>query len=356
MLAVKASALDRIMNCAGSVALAKQAPAEVDTDDAQEGIAAHWVAAEMLRDPAREWLPGAKTPGGILADTEMLQHSATYARFLAGFQHVEEFVTWGSELFEVRCKIDAGHFNPDDGGTLAVGDFKYGYRFIPVACNWQLLAGALGLAMKLKVRPKRFRLFIYQPRVGEAFRSVDYCAEEMLEYHKRIVHRICNLTDELRTGAHCRYCPARAHCPATQRAGYNAVDVAMNAGALNVAPDEWANEVDILNRAAEVLKQRIAWLEGSALDTLKSGKPVPGFFTKTALGNTTWIDGADAELRKIDSETNHTLFDEKPCTPAEAKRRGLSDADYKRLTTRPAKGLKLVRGDPADDAKKAFGP
>jgi hypothetical protein len=103
-----------------------------------------------------------------------------------------------------------------------------------------------------------------------------------------------------------------------------------------------------------MLKQRKTWIEGAALAAMKDGRPVPGLSSKPILGHTTWLPGAETKLRELQSD-NQRFFDEVPVTPAEAKRRGLSEDEYKALTHRPLRGHKLITAkDGASAAAKAF--
>lgn len=351
------------MICNGSVALAAQAPKPDQTDASAEGIAFHHFAAELLT--GKSVALGDTAPNGHILDSEMLEHARAYAALLKGAsdwpQRVETPMHWGpggaahdGQPWQVRVKCDAVTWRPDIS-TLAVTDAKYGFRYVDVADNWQLLSQAIGACFTLQIQPKRIILAIYQPRgPGEALRTVEVSAAELLAAYSLLCERLSNLTNDLVTGPQCRYCPAAAGCPATERAAYNAVDVAMNSGTFAVREDNMASELELLERAAEFLKQRKTWIEGAALAAMKDGRKIPGLSSKPQLGHTTWLPGAEAKLRAMQTD-NQRLFDEVPVTPAEAKRRGLTDEDLKPITHRPLRGHKLISDKQgAKDAAKAF--
>lgn len=358
------SALPRIMTCQGSVALSDQAPKPDHTDDAGEGTAFHHFAAEQLlgRFPAL----GDTAPNGHMLDAEMLEHVRAYAAVLKAqpgwIARVEYPLHWGpggvandEQPWQVRVKCDAVTWRPDIS-TLAVTDAKYGFRYVDVVDNWQLLSQAIGACFVMNIRPKRIVLAIYQPRgPGEALRTHTISAAELLAAYSELCGKLSALTNDLVTGPHCRHCPAAAGCPATERAAYNAVDVAMHADTYTPRPETFATELAVLERAAEFLKQRRMWIEGAALASIRDGKPVPGLTSKPVLGHTAWKPEALTQLRNLQSH-NQRFFDEVPVTPAEAKRRGLDEEQCKALTYRPARGYKLVTTKKgAADAAKVFG-
>lgn len=347
------------MACVGSVALAEQAPTPESTDNAREGTAFHHFAAELLK--GRYPALGAIAPNDYILDAEMLAHARDYAALLKSdpswTARVEAPLHWGpggkahdGQPWQVRVKCDCITWRPDIS-TLAVTDAKYGFRYVDAADNWQLLSQAIGACFWLNIQPQRIILAIYQPRTsGEALRHVEITANELLHAYQQLCTRLDNLTSDLTTGPHCRYCPAAAGCPAIERATYNAIDVAMNSGQFSVRPETFASELELLGRASELLKQRYKWIESVALADLRAGKPVPGLATRNVLGQTAWATGAVDKLRELQG-ANQKFIEEVPVTPAEAKRRGLSEEDYKALTYRPLRGVALVS---APNPERAF--
>jgi hypothetical protein len=358
MLTVNASALPRIVQCVGSVALAKQAPKPAEHDASEEGIAAHWLAARWFNHPQHADKPGIKASNGWICGEEMFEHIAEYVRRFDNNlpRRVEAPAHWrnSTETFEVRGKADLTVWHPEQR-TLAITDLKYGFRYVDPEMNWQLIAYAIGTAMALNVTPDKFILAIYQPRgPGEPLRSWEATSEQILTaYHELCAHleRAAAGADDLQTGEHCRYCPAAPGCPAAQRAGFNAVDVAMNSGDFHLDEAGMRAELDLFDRAEELLKQRRRWIEGYAADAIKRGGSIPGLSVKTTLGHTAWRPNVTVQdLREV----GNNYIEEKPVTPAEAKRRGMSQEQYDKLTHRPVTGQKVVRKDAAEQAAKVF--
>lgn len=363
LLQVHASALPRIMSCVGSVALAAQAPKPEQHDVSEEGVAAHWLAEQFFRGKALGLEAGTKAPNGHVCDADMFDHVREFHHKFNNpdlLQAVEAPTHWSPQIdprFEVRGKADLTQWFAERR-TLAITDLKYGFRYVDAEWNWQLLAYAIGVAIAARLVPDKFILAIYQPRgPGEALRYWEATPQQVLEAYHRICAQMDAViagADALATGPHCRYCPAAAGCPATERAAYGAIDVAMNSGTFAVREETMASELELLERAAEMLKQRKTWIEGAALAAMRDGRPVPGLSSRPQLGHTTWLPGAETKLRELQSD-NQRFFDEVPVTPAEAKRRGLSEEEYKALTHRPLRGHKLVTAkDGAKAAAKAF--
>ena len=353
------------MACAGSPGMIAAAPKPDDTDDAKEGTAFHHFAAEILQ--GRTAAVGDRAPNGYMCDGEMLDHAHAYAACLKSdpswIARVESAMHWGpggaahdGQPWQVRVKVDSVTWRADIK-TLRVIDAKYGFRYVDVADNWQLLSQAIGACFALQIQPERIILGIYQPRLwGEPLRTVEITAAELLAAYSMLCTHLDAVTAgtarELTTSEYCRRCPASAGCEAHKQATYNAIDVALDGGVFKVETDQIRARLDLLDKAEEFIKQHKKALEGHALNDLKNGKPVPGLSTKTQLGNTTWRPNVtNQDLR----EAGNNYMDEKPCTPTEAKRRGMSQELYDKLSHRPVTGVKLIRGDGTAEAAKVFG-
>lgn len=360
MITVRASALDRVMNCLGSVALADAVKVEyVQSDYAREGDAAHWVAqrfAEESMDPAK--VP-ATAPNGVPITAEMIEHAQAYASRIPKLESgpdmlwVEGRVDWQAlPNVKIGCRVDASWI---DDGALHVRDYKFGWRVVEPDNNWQLIAGAMGvmrvLAKETTERlPQRIILSIDQPRPyhpAGTLRSWEISFDELVTLYQQIIRQLERLpSDALATGDHCGTCGAgeAGVCPAFLRATHNAIDVAMTGGAIDVPLPVVARELATLDRAAAILKQRQEWLEAQAVAALKSDpQSLPGYALETQYGHTTWTIDAAAlkQLTNADVEQPAKLI-----TPAEAKRRGVSEEVIKANTKRPVTGQKLVRRDP----------
>ena len=362
MLTVHASSLSRIMECAGSVALEKPLPSKKN-DAALEGDAAHWCSAYALEsgEPGK---PGKKAPNGWVTDKEMWRHAERFADAMLsrpnadGNGKIENAAHWfASSEIEVRCKIDWQHYDKEND-TLYIDDYKYGWRVVEPESNWQLVAYAIGVCRNLSIAPARIVLSIFQPRafhIDGAHRSWVIDSTALSEHYGQIFTRLTNLTQELKTGPHCNYClAAPRHCPAIRAAGFNSVDVIMNEldYSMDFSCEDHSRELDTLERAAEIVKQRIGWLEDLAENRIRNGEIIPGRYLKKSYGKTEW--NSIKAAREIQKSSGVKLFESKPVTPAEAKRRGVDEDVVKAHTNRPERGMKLAKGSGAKEAEKVF--
>ena len=357
---IKASDLDRIMICPGSIPLQEPLPNAEETDAAKEGTAAHYVAQDLFRavvTPA--FRKGLKTPNGWVVDQDMFTHAKTYVdnvNALPGVLHVEckaDFEILSGLV--IRCRGDAVKWD-DASKTLYVDDFKYGWRPVDVVGSWQLLAYAIGAARTLGVVPERFVLTIDQPRpfhVDGRRRSWTLTPDEIGEYYSRMVARLSSLDDTLSTGDHCDRCKAApGHCPAARTSAFNAIDVTMNSSAVELSAEDHAAELEIMSKAASVAKKRLEWLEDYAKERLKRGELIPGRYLRPAHGTSQWT--SDKDVVALQKETGIKLRETVSVSPAEAIRRGVDEEKVKAYSFRPDRGVALAKGSSTQLAEKVF--
>ena len=361
MILYNSSELPRVMVCPGSAALSRQAPKADKTDDAQEGIAFHHFAAELCQ--GRPVALGDRAPNGFACNAEMLEYAKQYADLLTGdpawTNRIESAMHWGpggaahdAQPWQVRVKVDNVTWRPDLA-TLAVTDAKYGFRFVPVEDNWQLLSQAIGACFALNVQPQRIILAIWQPRIGgEALRWIEITPEELLTAYSVLCAHLDNITDTLVTSAHCGRCPAVAGCPAHKRAAFNAVDVILNGSTFQPETEGLRSRLEVLTRAEEMVKQHKKALEAHALNELRQGKILPGMSTKTRKGNRRWLPHITLQTMR---EKGNNFIDEVICLPAEAERRGLDKRECATMTERPDLGVTVVLEDASAQAARVFG-
>jgi len=231
-----------------------------------------------------------------------------------------------------------------DNGVLKVKDLKYGYGWVEVFENWQLLAYA---ALWYHPSCTSIELTIIQPRAshpGGPIRRWTFPSELMRNYTNQIIGAIEDAdADEPRvnTGAHCRYCRGLVNCHGAQAAAGYAVDYAGTAGHMALTPDMIAIEMGITERAVKMLTQRQTALEESGFALCKAGKIVPGWEVQSTAGPLAWdvdpIAVGDAMGVDLRAPT-------KAITPTQAVSRKLLPADtVKSLAFRTAGSVKLKR-------------
>jgi hypothetical protein len=332
--------------------MTRAAPDNPDTDDAREGTAAHWVVQRLgARDG---YAIGDVAPNGYVIDVDMISHAEAFVAAAGLGAEYECDVSWQATTeVEIRCRADRVVWDAA-AQTLRVDDFKFGYRIIDPERNWQLVAAAIGECRRRQITPAHIVLGIYQPRSWHRdgpYRRWVIDFETLVSLHDEIVSVVSELDDRLQTGDHCRHCPGASlgTCPAYLRAAQNAVDVAMRGGPVDFPLDALGAELTVLERAAEMIKDRLAHASDILKTRILAGDRVPGYAVEPALGNSTWKD-----FKAAQRATNIQLTDEKPVTPAEAKRRGMSEDLLAELTQRPKRGHKLVKRDPDKEARRAM--
>lgn len=361
MIDINASALSRIMACAGSYAL--EEPLEEDqSDNAKEGDAGHWCATEVFKNEGELGKPGKKAPNGWATDKDMWDYAGDYVAVVMSEgtkdkTDLEATAHWqATEKIRIRCRVDAFSWS-EDGETLRLYDYKYGWRPVEVFENWQLVAGAIGMCRNaVGGPPKRIIMSVYQPRPYHQdgkHRTWEVTLEELAALHDRIIARLTNLDDTLVTGEHCLYCLAAAgHCPAIRTASFNAVDVIMRGQAMELTPEDHAREMELMQRAEALVKQRVSWLEDLAVNRMKQGEILPGWRLAKAFGKTAW--NSKKAVTDLAKAAGVKLFERVPVTPAEAIRRGVDEDMVKEHTNRPERGVKLAKGSSAKEAEKVF--
>lgn len=352
MLTVIADELPRVMACNGSRLMPAAVPPTVTDPTARnEGTAAHHMATAVFYGAKLEALVNTKAPNGFIMTAQMADHVGEYLAAL-DCGEMECDTSYGTDDWRVNGRCDHRKYDPASA-TLIIDDFKYGYSLVEAEGNWTLLSHAIGTAMFMPAWPRTFVLRIHQPRpyhpAGKV-REWRLSYDELITYYHRINETLSNPSDELRTGAWCRRCPALAHCPAARSANMNAIDAAEKAFCDNMPDDVLSHELDTLRTAQAILSARLDAVEELAIHRLKNGAVMPNYAIEHQYANTRWKGGLDAQLLSL--ATGKDLTKPGLVTPAEAKRRGVPETVVGLLTERPVTGTKLVRITADDRAKR----
>jgi len=295
-----ASAAYRWMACPGSIQLSEQAPEQAGSIYAEEGTAAHAKGAEAIT----------KTMCGT--DDPAVNTYIGYVRSMS---------QPGQRMIEVDLTPALSRLHPDLGGTADCGiighdwievvDYKHGAgMFVEAEDNLQLKIYALGLLLTVnKPGIKLVRATIIQPRIEgtEPIRTWEFSAYDLLEFAADLVTAAERTTlgpPILKSGSHCRFCPAAALCPelAKQRTELMlqeftpTTDVALVAKGLGMIP---------------ALEVQIKALRGLAYNLAVQGTDIPGHKLVEKRATRKWKDPAavvkwallDARLRPFEPQT-----------------------------------------------------
>jgi len=321
-----ASQLDRLFACPGSAVLGADAPRSSNEYSAW-GTACHSLAADALQrgDSVYEQaLGGTISADGFQfdIDDEMVAVARThtdYVRDAAGHDGtvlVEQLVEFGRHL-----KVREEAFGTADalivrGDEMIVVDLKTG-RGVAVdpADNAQLMAYALGcLEIAEAVADiTRVRLVIVQPRAG-GVKEHDLPVETLLSWARdhaapaaqRVMEAVGAFAEHhLNPGEHqCRFCPAKATCPALRAEVADTV-----IGFSPASPDEFAYQAPVgpcEDSGADWLSACLSkvdliedWCKAIRAETerrLLAGDNVPGFkLVQGKRGARQWTDAKVAE-------------------------------------------------------------
>lgn len=356
MIELRPSNARRWVNCPASPRLEAPFP-DLESEDAKEGTAAHWVAAQILGGHHQiEELTDRAAPNGVIVDGEMVEHVQFYVDAVGPGAVIER------QLPTAIPGIADGTPDArrvDDRGTGYIDDFKYGYAIVEAHGNWQLACYALALMRKHSWQLDRVVVRIIQPRPFHPDGRIRTWTIERVTA-ERLWHTLTEAVAAAhapdapaRTGPHCRDCRALQACEAARRAGMNGVDVSLRGMNLEQPVDALAGELRTLRRAAEAIKLRLDAIEGHALALIDRGGVIPGFRVERSAGRRRWRD--PDQIAILEALSGLKLTEVKPVSPAQAEKRGADKLLVQQFTTTPETGRKLVERDGSTKATEVFG-
>lgn len=210
--------------CPGSVK-ESEGLENVESEYAKEGTLAHSIAERMLRGEKFS-----ETELNTLPD-DMVEAITVYLDFVNGHRN-PHWQRW------IERKFDLTHYHPKFFGTadcvlyhpgnkyLTVIDYKHGKgHAVDVEedgqPNGQLMYYALGALHELKLSVKAIELVIVQPRAYHAdgpVRNIMTTPVDVIDYVSNLIEdaAVTELENPpLKSGDHCRWCPARNVDPLT---------------------------------------------------------------------------------------------------------------------------------------------
>lgn len=362
MHSIAATSLGRVLTCNGSVTLGVENTPSEPSESKREGIAAHYVAAGVLNGTISSAIEHVdrKTLNGYFVTAEMAEFVQSYitaieSRALAVTveQPIEWIAMYGDEGSLITARPDAVSFD-SASGTLYIDNLNYGWRIVEPFQNWALVAYAIASIGNKPVT--NIEMTIHQPRPyhedGKS-RTWTITRDELNYLQSVISNKLANLDDKLVTSMHCHKCPALAVCPAARVAEMNAIDASTIAFVDDISDDELNFALINLERASEMIKQRLGAISELVIERIKLGRVIGDHYLKPTIGNRTWNIGLTPTFVK--AITGVSVESVAPMvTPAEAQRRGISEDTLKGLTMRPSTGIKLDRKSADKRAQKLF--
>lgn len=356
---INSSNLARVMACKGSVFF-KDLPQHERNEAAMDGI----TAAELLECLLNGVDPGDKTEKGVYYDDEMKFYIPLVAEQIKrdaqnNYIYAEQKVHWTTRSgISIRAKYDASFAI---GDALYIDDLKYGYGIVEVEKNWQLLAYAIGEIINRGKYFPRIIMRIHQPRPFHEdgpTRSWEITYDELLEYKEQIEKRCDEIAagqNELKTGRHCRYCPAAAgQCVAFNKLTYDAIEYSHEFIQDEIDNNGLASQLDLIDRISDILKTRKEALEQLAITRIKSGQVIPKYNCIDKYGNREWQPWVTPDVIStlaggVNVRSNSML------SPNKVEKLGVPKKLIAQFTTRQFRGQKLNRSDVNKVASKIFG-
>lgn len=310
------SSSSRWMSCPGSVVLEEGEPNN-DNEYSREGTLAHAVAAHCLQ----HGVDAAGITSWDLPDRTGLVKKETVSEEMR--EYVQEYVDFVREKAEghhllVEQGLDLSWLTnePDaigtadaviihqNGETLHLIDFKYGFNEVPAQDNSQLRIYGLaaGDVFEMLGDYKNFKLGIYQPRINNIDDDI-LTLEEMKKFEEEVraaVKRVeearksNSLEGFLKTGKHCKWCRAAAKCPKLTQEIIDMTGVDFE----DETQHELIDPVDLAKVGAklELLEGFLKSARRKIEAEIFAGRPVKGWkLVEGKKGNRAWIDDDDVK-------------------------------------------------------------
>ena len=339
-------------------AMFPSAPEEADNEVCEDGTACHWLASEVWekRFPQIETL----SPNGRVLTDEMFDAVDMYHDVLRSWDNVvpvcEKYIPIPSILEGFGGTPDAWAYNPDKK-RLYIADLKFGFRFVEVWDNWQLICYAAGLLDLLQISDQDIvvEFVIVQPRCSHRDGPVrKWCVRASdLRAHINTLANAAAAATKYVPNPGCIDCPGRHACVALQNSALRALEVAYSGSPHELDPAALGDELRRLKDAQKKLTARVTGLEAQADNLLRRSVNVPGWSLTASFARETWREGTESEVITLGQIMKVDVT--KPIraiTPAQA-RKVLPANIVAMYACKPSTGVKLTKQDPYE-AKKAF--
>lgn len=312
---IGASSASRWIACPGSVRLSKDAP-KFESSYAKEGTLAHEIAGDILL--------GKKL--SVVPTEEMLSFITEYVDFVKS--EAEGNDLYVEQGFDLSDTLYPGLYGTSDAvvydksqKTLKVIDFKYGAGVaVSAENNTQLKYYAIGAMYTMNLPVDEVELIIYQPRAnGETVKRWKTNAIDLLDFGAELTDYAKETTKPnapLKSGDHCRFCPAAPSCPELER---QALDTAVSDFS---AIKSWNPEkIKIILEKAPLIEDFLKTVKEFAFNQMLNGEKVPGFKLVEKRSTRKWNNETEVinfarEAGLLDDE----IFDHSLKSPAQLER------------------------------------
>lgn len=343
------------------------APDEADTEVCEDGTACHWLASEIWE--GRTHPEDSLSPNNRLLTAEMFDAVDLYHDVLRA-------VEWsGGETYCEKpqdCSIIyPGMVGTPDAFTVArkptgrwrlrVADLKYGFRFVEVWNNWQLIIYAVAIAAAFNLpMDTEVELVIVQPRSYHRAGPVRKWNTTLQELQPLVVllqeaaQRAMSPNPQCKINPGCRDCPGRHACVTLQQGALSELDSADSVLPLELTVEALADEMRRMEYAQEKIKARLSGLQTQAESLIMKGRTVPGYEMAPTFARERWRDGSDIAVAGLATLYNANVTQAKLISPAQA-RKLIPASIVAQFAHKPSTGVRLQQIDP-NEARKKFTP
>lgn len=356
---------------AGPSLIRRVTPLPEDDSASREGTAAHWVLARAMTGHAIG--AGEITPEGYVVSDEMVQGAELGMRYVNKVS--AQATTRPMWAVEQTVRNNAIHEQcwgtPDlsfvdiNARRIHIPDYKSGYGYVEVFRHPQLVTYAALIVKALQDQGYRVTddwevvLCVIQPRSFHREGPVRVWRTTVAELRplwfelQMAAEEATSATPVARPGDYCEYCPARHECPALQADAYRSADRSKLPDPLQLPAPALGLELRTLEDAAKRLQARITGLQARAEQMIGTGTAVPGWGFEQGQGREKWHNPTQAitTARALGLDIAKPA---EPCTPRQAREKGMPETLVGAMSERAPGSRKLVRVD-SDKVAQVFG-
>jgi len=356
----------RWVECPASHEMSKRFPKldEIDPIYAQEGIAAHWVAEQIMAGNTD--LIGKSYKNGVYISEEFYRAVQVYTDQLKTHPNIqlEDKLNLDTIYPGMYGYCDAWSYDADKR-LITIYDFKFGRGIVEPKENWQMICYAAALMDKLGINGiidqyTNVQMYIVQPRAHHEDGPVRKwtCRASKLRAHITVLANVANDIMRgkytYRVGRHCKYCPGRYACKELQNNVYDDIDYVDVTDSAHLDGNDLGVELSILEDAKELIECRLSGIKAQIEHKLKRGGQIAGYELKESMGRLKWDADCNSiaalgEMMGIDLVKPKELI-----TPTQAKAKGLDEDIINTMASRESGGFKLAKID-MEKIKQIFG-
>ena len=350
--------------CPGSVVLSEAMPILPRTEEEEEGDAAHWVALwAAYHQLELTSIVGLTAPNGVEITDEMIDGALLYVETVGAAPGAGEVQISIPRIHPTDCGGTPDWWTwTADTKTLRVIDYKFGFRFVEVWENHQLVAYAVGLLDFLGLDETQvvLELTVVQPRSYHPDGPVRTWRVSPLKLRAFVNTMYSSAAEALgpnpstHTGPHCLDCRARSACLTYQQATGGIIDWVGKAQPNLQTADDVCRELAIVMDARQRLKGRETGLQAMAEHFAREHKVTPGFSMQSKPGRLKWLDDAtvievEGMIGLLSDGKKSALKPPALMTPTQTKKLlGKAGADAVDMyANRPNGAMQLVRDNMA---------